>query len=159
MSLCRIYLSDRQTEGPTEVPHTHREVPHMKKNSIATKIAAAAIACTIIATPALAIAQPTAAKAATPAVVTYQFRMDDLPFGYQFHDERVIPAAYAKAVDVALKHAGFTYKDVEIDDVYVFTAPAYDEPVVEVEFEAGLMDYDYVVGLNTLHIYQFVIDD
>ena len=112
----------------------------MKKHSIAQKITAAA-------------------KAATPAAVTYQFRMDDLPFGYQFHDERVIPAAYAKAVDAALKHAGFTYRDVEIDDVYVFTAPAYDEPVVEVEFEAGLMDYDYVVGLNTLHIYQFTIDD
>ena len=148
MSLCRIYLSDRQTEGPTEVPHTHREVPHMKKNSIATKIAAAAIACSIIATPALAIAQPAAAKAATPAAISYQF-----------HDERVMPTAYAKAVDAALRHAGFTYRDVEIDDVYVFTAPAYDEPVVEVEFEAGFMDYDYVVGLNTLHIYQFTIDD
>ena len=131
----------------------------MKKNSIATRIAAAIVACSIVATPALAMAQPAAAKAATPAAINYQFRMDDAPFGYQFHDERVIPAAYAKAVDAALKHAGFTYRDVEIDDVYVFTTPAYDEPVVEVEFEVGLMDYDYVVGLNTLHIYQFVIDD
>ena len=131
----------------------------MKKNSIAQKFAAAIVACSIAATPALAMAQPAAAKAATPAAITYQFRMDDAPFGYQFHDERVMPAAYAKAIDVALKHAGFTYRDVEIDDVYVFTTPAYDEPVVEVEFEVGLMDYDYVVGLNTLHIYQFVIDD
>jgi hypothetical protein len=131
----------------------------MKKNSIATKIAAAAIACTIIATPALAIAQPAAAKAATPAAVTYQFRMDDLPFGYQFNDTRVMPASYAKAIDAALEHAGLNYTQVEIDDIYVYESPAYDEPVVEVEFEAGFLDYDYIVGLNTLHIYQFVIDD
>ena len=131
----------------------------MKKNSIAQKFAAAAIACTIIATPALAIAQPAAAKAATPAAVTYQFRMDDLPFGYQFNDTRVMPASYAKAIDAALEHAGLNYTQVEIDDIYVYESPAYDEPVVEVEFEAGFLDYDYIVGLNTLHIYQFVIDD
>ena len=107
----------------------------------------------------LAIAQPAAAKPATPAAVTYQFRLDDLPFGCQYHDEAVMPGAYAKAVDVALRRAGLTYDQVEIDDVYVFTTPAFGEPVVEVEFEAGLVDYDCVVGLDTLHVHQFVIDD
>ena len=130
----------------------------MRKNSIAQRIAAAAIACSIIATPALAFAQPVTPKAATPATITYQFRMDDLPFGYQFNDTRVMPATYAAAIDVALKHAGFNYMEVEIDDIYVFESPAYDEPVVEVEFEGGFLDYDYIVGVNTLHIYQAVID-
>ena len=126
----------------------------MKKNSIAHKLAAAAIAVAVVTTPALAIAQPS-----IPATVPYQFRADDLPYGCQFHDEKVMSAADAKAVDVALNRAGLTWDKVEIDDVYVFETPAYDEPVVEVEFEAGLTDYDCIVGLNTLRVLQFAIDD
>ena len=129
----------------------------MKRIGIAQRIAAAVCAFTIVA-PAAAFAQPTP-KAARPATVTYQFRMDDLPYGYQYHDEGLMSADCAKVVDVALRHAGFTWNEVEIDDIYVFVTPTYDEPVVEVEFEVRDVDYDYIVGANTLSIYQWFIDD
>ena len=127
------------------------------KNTFAKKLAAAAVALTVAAAPAIAIAQPAVVKA-TPASVTYQFRMDDLPFGYQFHDEALMPAAYARAIDAALADAGLTWREVEIDDVYVFVSPAYGEPIVEVEFEAYGLDFDYLIGLNTLNVYAVYVD-
>ena len=121
------------------------------------QIAAAACAIALIASPVFALAEPIP-TAAMPAATTYQFVIDDAPFGCQFHDEKVMPAAYAKAIDVALKHAGFTYREVEIDDVYVFDSPTYDEPLLEVEFQAGALDCHYIVGLNTLNVDQWFID-
>jgi uncharacterized membrane protein YkoI len=128
----------------------------MKKIGIAQRIAAAVCAFTIVS-PSAAFAQTTP-RASRPAAVAYQFRMDDLACGYQYHDEGLIPADCAKAIDTALKHAGFTWDEAEIDDIYVFVTPTYDEPVVEVEFEVRDVDYDYIVGANTLRIYQWLID-
>ena len=96
------------------------------------QITAAACAIALIASPVFALAEPIPTAA--------------------------IPAAYAKAIDVALKHAGFTYREVEIDDVYVFDSPTYDEPLLEVEFQAGALDCHYIVGLNTLNVDQWFID-
>ena len=127
------------------------------KNTFAKRLAAATIALAVMATPAIAIAQP--ARAAAPTPVPYEFRLDDLPFGCQFHDEAVMPKAYADAIDAALEHAGLTYRDVEIDDVYVFESPAFKEKVVEVEFETRGLDYDYLVSAKTLKVLQFRVDD
>ena len=127
----------------------------MKKNSVAQKSAAAAIASALVATPAVALAAPVAVAYAPYG---YTAVYDDQLDGYynSFVDDYDVQTPYAtpreqlRAIVVSLVDAGFGPREVYIEEVLPFAQ--YNRRFVEVTFWAYGTCYDYTVEAATGNI-------
>jgi hypothetical protein len=103
----------------------------MKKNSIAARICAAALACGIAATPALALAQ-TCVQPADTAIVA--------------QDED-----YDRALRIALDHAGVTWDNAHNCSIY-YSETSIGTPIYVVEFETADHFYGFQIHAETFQI-------